>query len=192
MVENPAADGQRRPLGRSSPRRNESRWSADARTSAIRFFNRMRRSPAEVGLRTGRLGASSPSVGQTMVGRERGGASLYRSGATRTASPACSARFRPWRFRRDFGPATRAAIFEWQGSLGSPPVGYLSAGDVAALRASTARAYGRWERARLEGRLPQERPNVISENPTGRYLDERGCLREADGALVRGFRLGCF
>ncbi len=91
-----------------------------------------------------------------------------------------------------FGPTTRTAIKQWQSSLGLPTTGYLDAAQLAQLRESTARAYSSWQRRRLADRVPEQRPQAPSPNPTGRYVDERGCLREEDGAVVRGYRLTCF
>lgn len=77
-----------------------------------------------------------------------------------------------------FGPATRAAIESWQLKNGLAQTGYLDRNQRKLLNAQTAETYAE-EAKRLRTRR------------RGRYIDSRGCLREANGRAVPNYKRGC-
>lgn len=81
-----------------------------------------------------------------------------------------------------FGPKTRAAITAWQRAA-RRPVGVLSRTDADLLlgRRPTARPAPTTRPAAAAG--PQSDLRGFSQ-PGGRYIDEAGCAREADGRVI--------
>lgn len=75
-----------------------------------------------------------------------------------------------------FGPKTRSAIRRWQISNGHQVTGTITSTQFSAIvrDARTAR---------------QKTPSAAT--PTGRYVDGRGCLREASGQIVANYKEGC-
>jgi len=72
-----------------------------------------------------------------------------------------------------FGPATRRAIKLWQGGTGLVANGYLSAQSLKLLKSQSKAAWAAW----------QTKPK--------RYYGSDGCLRRANGRIIRGRTVRC-
>ncbi|MCA1788976.1 MAG: peptidoglycan-binding protein [Thioalkalivibrio sp.] len=93
-----------------------------------------------------------------------------------------------------FGPGTRGAISNWQRIRGHAVTGFLDRGQLQDLQAQTEVAFEQWLREQADA---QSRPTATTSEDarqgsrTGRYLDSRGCIREADGHYVPNFKPTC-
>ena len=102
------------------------------------------------------------------------------------------ARFDPQHFDGIFGPATRAALRDWQGTAGIPATGYLNASALTLLRDQTANEYramlaANKARARQQARRTVLTSPVPQASPWG--ADE--CSRTPTGEIVYGEGLRC-
>lgn len=91
-----------------------------------------------------------------------------------------------------FGRGTRSAISSWQKSKGFAETGELSANQLRALRSQTETAYGRFLKSGKAAKAEPSRNTTKREAPTGRYIDGAGCMREANGQIVRGYKKECY
>lgn len=93
-----------------------------------------------------------------------------------------------------FGPGTRGAISNWQNIRGHSVTGFLDRSQLQDLQAQTEAAFEQWSRKQASAQ-PRTKPTpsggVRQDSGVGRYLDDRGCLREADGRYVPNFKLNC-
>ncbi|MDO5605339.1 MAG: peptidoglycan-binding protein [Paracoccus sp. (in: a-proteobacteria)] len=94
------------------------------------------------------------------------------------------------------GPGTRAALAKWQAAAGYAERSPLSAAQMARLRDDSAQSYARWQERQKASKPAQAAPRrsqaaKSKTNPTGRYMDRRGCLREPNGGYVTNFRADC-
>lgn len=85
-----------------------------------------------------------------------------------------------------FGPGTRGGISKWQGKNELFVSGYLDQSQIDLLLSQSASLYTDWVR-RPRPQPPTSEPNIRS----GRYIDENGCMREANGSYVAGFMERC-
>jgi peptidoglycan hydrolase-like protein with peptidoglycan-binding domain len=102
------------------------------------------------------------------------------------------ARFDPQHFDGIFGPATRAALRDWQGTAGIPATGYLNASALALLREQTADDYRAMQMAnKARARQQARRALVTSPVPRAspRQVDE--CSRTPTGEIVYGEGVRC-
>ena len=101
-----------------------------------------------------------------------------------------------------FGPGTRGAITAWQKKQDLTATGYLDAAHLKALVEDSKTAYDRWRKQAARSTTTRRRSNARSQpaasepapaqpRRTGRYIDAAGCLREANGAIVPGFKPSC-
>ena len=102
------------------------------------------------------------------------------------------ARFDPHHFDGIFGPATRAALREWQGTAGIPATGYLNASALALLREQTADEYRAMQAANKARARQQARRTVLTSpvpQASPRHADE--CSRTRTGEIVYGEGVRC-
>ena len=102
------------------------------------------------------------------------------------------ARFDPQHVDGIFGPATRAALGEWQRAAGIPATGYLNASTLALLRDRTADDY-RAMQAANKARARQERARMVLMSPVPQASPLRAdrCSRTRTGKIVYGRGVRC-
>lgn len=100
--------------------------------------------------------------------------------------------FDPHHFDGVIGPATRAALREWQGASSIPATGYLNASTLASLRDQTAEDY-RAMLAANKTRARQQAKRTVLTSPipqvSPRQADE--CSRTPTGEIVYGEGVRC-
>ena len=87
------------------------------------------------------------------------------------------------------GRGARAAIGEWQTRQKLPATGFLGKAQLQLLGTLSDAAYGEWIKDDANRRLVET--GGTRSGGTGRYIDQRGCLREANGKAVPNFKAGC-
>ena len=87
------------------------------------------------------------------------------------------------------GRGARAAISAWQAQEDLPKTGYLGRAQLLILKLQSDDAYSEWLKVEANSKLIESGP--ARSGGTGRYIDSRGCLREANGKAVPNFKAGC-
>ncbi len=88
-----------------------------------------------------------------------------------------------------FGDGTRAAISGWQEKNELQPTGYLNTEQIGLLETQSSSKYAAYlKEQRARGNA---RGSSVRRRGGARYIDTRGCLREADGRYVPFFKRGC-
>ena len=85
-----------------------------------------------------------------------------------------------------FGRKTRKALKQWQAKNGYPATGFVTSRQ--------AKQFGIPNKSRPpadRATSSSGRSQTRNESPTGRYIDGRGCIREANGKYVPHFREDC-